>query len=747
MGGHGGGGHGGGHGGHGGHGWGRGGWGQGALLLDDGYDSLDLLDFDLDGDYDTDALRMVDMSLGIVPMGRRFARLGRSVIIGDEQDTPDPDSGDSGEGTTGYTDPTDPGGSQDDSWADQSLDDGSGGSDDGSGGGSDDGSDPFASSDMAYAGRALTAMSAAGVGEGGSNTSDQYDPGDAGSYLADDSGSGGSYDSSGSSGGGYVDRDDSGDGGYAQAPVYAQAPDDGGYAYDDGDGGGDGGGAQYDDSPDEGGDQGAGGSGSGGGGPSGGGDSGQPPQPTDDDKKKHHKYSRAQRAAWKAKQAAAAAAAAAAAGHIMPSTSLAQEQATYGANALSAADLATQQAAAAAALASGNPQPANLSGHKMVNGVNTAMNAPGRYAARVAQRAAAAAAAPDASTPSLSNILLGGLPPAAPSTGSVSVAPGTQTYSALRALGAGLGPAYPTAAPAAPAPATISPGLGTNIPGYTTAQTQPGISSSKVFSQTVSASSLGLGGGTPPPAYSMMHQAATPGIGPAPTPPAAPAPTPAAAPKPVIRAAPRPVVRAAPKPAPKKAAPRPISRIHGDGEFGDDRGTIDVGDDMGTMDDGWPLGGPDNITGNAYVRPMDMSTFSDDESCTTNLDPTAQWDNPLVVDPRYDIEWDGEGGYATATAMFPGDLDPLELGPDYPCHTGDEWDYDAMSGQPAMMIAGEAGEGGYSDDWESKDNPWGKPECCDVSNAGYEFNPRIGCEDAMAGDFDADVGHQMRLKG
>jgi hypothetical protein len=734
MGGHGGGGHGGGHGGHGGHGWGRGGWGQGALLLGDGYDSLDLLDFDLDADYDTDALRAIDMSLGIVPMGRRFARLGRSVIIGDEQDTPDPDSGDSGEGTTGYTDPTDAGGSQDDSWADQSLGDGS--SDDGSGGGSDDGSDPFASSDMAYAGRALTAMSAAGVGEGGSNTSDQYDPGDAGSYLADDSGSGGSYDSSGGSGGGYVDRDDSGAGGYAQAPVYAQAPDDGGYAYDDGgDGGGDGGGAQYDDSPDEGGgDQGGGGSGSGGGGPSGGGDSGQPPQPTDDDKKKH-KYGKKQRAAWLAKKAAAAAAAAG-----LPSTSLAQEQATYGSRALSAADLATQQSAAAAAVALGDAT-ANMTGHKLVNGVNTAVNAPGRYAARVAARNAAAAAAggssPAASSlPSLASLFTAPPPPPDPTQGVIAQHLAGNPTLASNAI---LGLRFPTvAATPAPDPTTVLASTKSGLLGGSGAP--PPVGSSMVFSKSVPAASLGLGGGTPPPAdpYAMMHHAAVPGIG--------PSPKSAATSKPVVRAAPRPVVRAASKPAPKKAAPRPIARIHGEGEFGDDRGTIDVGDDMGTMDDSWPLGGLDDITGNAYVRPMDMSTFSDDESCTTNLDPTAQWDNPLVVDPRYDIEWDGEGGYATATAMFPGDLDPLELGPDYPCHTGDEWDYDAMSGQPAMMIAGEAGEGGYSDDWESKDNPWGKPECCDVYNAGYEFNPRIGCDD-VGGDFDSDVGHQMRLKG
>lgn len=193
--------------------------------------------------------------------------------------------------------------------------------------------------------------------------------------------------------------------------------------------------------------------------------------------------------------------------------------------------------------------------------------------------------------------------------------------------------------------------------------------------------------------------------------------------------------RPAPKPAPRKVTvKRAPARMHG--EFGDDRGTIDIGDDMGTMDDGWPLGGLDDITGNAYVGPMEMSTFSDDEACTTNLDPTVAWENPLMADPREDLQY--PEGYASTSAVFPGDLDPLEYA-DYPCHTSDEWDYDAIAGQPAMMIAGEG-------DSDVDSNPWAQPECCDVDNAGYFFNPRIGC-DEVAGEFDADVGHQMRLKG
>jgi hypothetical protein len=664
MGGHGGGGHGGGHGGGGHHG------GRGSLLGLGGYggvwgytdpllelDGLDLLD---DG---TDEVILPTIIPTALVRGRRFAR-----FAGDD-DSPDPDSGDDGSGG---------GGGYDDSGDNSDL---------------TPASDPAQSSDMAYIGQALTAMSDAGPGEGGSDQG-------AGSYVSD--------------GGG--DADASYDAGDAGSYLQDAPSDGGGGSYDDG---GDGGGSYDDgDSPDGGGDSGGAGAsqggGSSGGSPSGGDPSQQQPQ---DDKK--HKYSKKQRAAWLAKKAAAAATAAG-----LPSTSLAQEQATYGSRALSAADLATQQSAAAAAVALGDAT-ANMTGHKLVNGVNTAVNAPGRYAARQAARAAAAAAGTAApATPSLASLFTAPPPAADPTQGIVAQHLAGNPTLASSAI---LGLRFPAATPAA-SPSDVTAPL---YPGYSSSKPTPGLLGGSgmpapvgmsAFPKSVPASSLGLGP-TPAPSdpYSMMHHSSL-GLG---SPPAKTAAKPVV--RSAVRAAPRPAVKA----APKKAAPRPTARIHGEGEFGDDRGTIDVGDDMGTMDDGWPLGGLDDITGNAYVRPMDMSTFSDDESCTTHLDPVERWANPLVADPREDIQY--PEGYAASTAMFPGGLDPDEFSI-YPCHTGDEWSYDAMAGQPAMLIAGEG-------DSDEDSDPWTIPSGCDESDAGYMFNPRIG------GEFDSDVGHQMRLKG
>ncbi len=90
-----------------------------------------------------------------------------------------------------------------------------------------------------------------------------------------------------------------------------------------------------------------------------------------------------------------------------------------------------------------------------------------------------------------------------------------------------------------------------------------------------------------------------------------------------------------------------------------------------------------------------------------NAQAGTDWTSPLVADPRFDA-YEDEGGFAQAAALFPGDLDPLEF-EIYPGHTGDEWDYNTTPNNPPMLI--------------------------------------IAGEDDVAGEFDADACHQMKLRG